>query len=191
MPNSSDSCARGHGQKTHLACHQFDYTCGIVATPFDASVDVTEAANRRTRIRVRRSHRSWFAHPVACFGVSDRIVNLFLKSDSGHALLSGLGRRRFTPGAAITFAFNGRPPVFNLTVPLDGVPPTGRIKSRSRRCVGPTRARRYPLLALVVTTDARSGSFILGDVRGDRSGWRVTRAFAEEAVPSFHDARTG
>ena len=28
-----------------LGCHHFDYTCGIVATVFAASVDVTGAAN--------------------------------------------------------------------------------------------------------------------------------------------------
>ncbi len=29
LQNRPDFGERGHGQKTHLSCHQFDYTCGI------------------------------------------------------------------------------------------------------------------------------------------------------------------
>ena len=43
LPNQPDSGDRGHGQKTHLDCHQFDYTCRIVVTSFAAPVDVTGA----------------------------------------------------------------------------------------------------------------------------------------------------
>ena len=52
--NQLDSGGRGHGQKTHLDCHHFDYTCGIHATSFDAPVDVTGAANGWVRF-LRRS----------------------------------------------------------------------------------------------------------------------------------------
>jgi hypothetical protein len=54
----------------------------------------------------------------------------------------------FHADVAITSAFNGLPSVFDLTAPLDGVPPTWRIKSMSRRCVGPER--RCPYLMIVV-----------------------------------------
>ena len=45
FPNQPDSGDRRRGPRTHVACHQFDYTCGIVANSFAASVDVTDAAN--------------------------------------------------------------------------------------------------------------------------------------------------
>ena len=45
----------------------------------------------------------------------------------------------FHPDVAIMFAFNGRPPVFGLTAPLDQELPTWRIKSMSLRRVGPER----------------------------------------------------
>ena len=43
LPNQPDSGDRGHGKKTHLACHQLDYTCRIVDTAFAPEVDVTGA----------------------------------------------------------------------------------------------------------------------------------------------------
>ena len=42
-PNPPDSGDRRRGHKTHLACHQFDYTCETIATAFAAPVDVTGA----------------------------------------------------------------------------------------------------------------------------------------------------
>ena len=61
LSNQPDSGDRGHGQRTHLVCHQFDDTCGIVATAFDAWVDVTGASNGWKQTRVDRSHRRVFA----------------------------------------------------------------------------------------------------------------------------------
>ena len=46
LPSSPDSGDRGHGRKMHVACHRFEYTCGIVATAFDAWVDVGAIARR-------------------------------------------------------------------------------------------------------------------------------------------------
>lgn len=43
LPNQPDFGDRGHGKKTHLACHQLDYTCRIVDTVFAPEVDVTGA----------------------------------------------------------------------------------------------------------------------------------------------------
>ena len=43
LPNQTDSGNRRRGQKEHLDCRQFDYTCGFVAKSFSASVDVTGA----------------------------------------------------------------------------------------------------------------------------------------------------
>lgn len=48
----------------------------------------------------------------------------------------------FHADVAISSAFKGLPSVFDLTAPLDGVPPTWRIKSLSRRCVGGVSKRR-------------------------------------------------
>jgi hypothetical protein len=45
LPGQPDSGDCGHGRKTHGACHQFDSTCGIVATAFAAPVDVTDAGS--------------------------------------------------------------------------------------------------------------------------------------------------
>ena len=44
-PNSPDSGDRRRVQKTHLACHQFDYTCETIATAFAAPVDVTNGTS--------------------------------------------------------------------------------------------------------------------------------------------------
>ena len=59
------------------------------------------------------------------------------------------GMQPFHADVAITSAFNGLPSVFDLTAPLDEVPPTWGIKSMSRRCVGPERASilRFPASA--------------------------------------------
>ena len=57
LPNQPDSVDRGHGKKTHLACHQLDYTCRIVDTAFAAEVDVTGVVNDIVLRRVGRFHR--------------------------------------------------------------------------------------------------------------------------------------
>lgn len=79
---------RRHGQKTLLACRQFDCTRGIVAPSFAPSVDVTGAANGRTQSRVDRSRRSEFASGFGGFEVSDRSIDRPDEPDSGRALLS-------------------------------------------------------------------------------------------------------
>ena len=71
-PNQPDSGDRRRGQKSHLDCHQFDYTCGFVANSFAASVDVTGAVWEYFQFRSGRSHRRRFAHHDAEFGVLDR-----------------------------------------------------------------------------------------------------------------------
>ena len=57
LPNQPDFGDRGHGKKTHLACHQLDYTCRIVDTAFAAEVDVTGVVNDIVLRRVGRFHR--------------------------------------------------------------------------------------------------------------------------------------
>ena len=57
LPNQPDFGDRGHCKKTHLACHQLDYTCRIVDTAFAPEVDVTGAVNGWVQTRVGRSHR--------------------------------------------------------------------------------------------------------------------------------------
>ena len=60
----------------------------------------------------------------------------------------------FHADIAITSAFNGLPSVFDSTTPLDGVPPTWRIKSTSLRCVGPEQLSELRFATSVVTTEA-------------------------------------
>ena len=90
MPNQPDSGDRRRGQKEHLDCRQFDYTCGFVAKSFAASVDVTGAGSNCQRKYSGRSHRNRIGHQVAVFGLSDRGFDRWCKSDSGHALLCSL-----------------------------------------------------------------------------------------------------
>ena len=94
---NTDFGDRGDGKKMHLACDHFDYTCRIVATAFDASVDVTDAANGSKETCVDRSHRLRFAHLVAGCGVSDKTIDRSHKSDSGHAHLSYLNELHYVP----------------------------------------------------------------------------------------------
>ena len=61
--------------KTHVACHRFDDTYGIVATTFAAPVDVTGAVKDNVTVRSGRSHRSSLADHVAGFRVLNRTVN--------------------------------------------------------------------------------------------------------------------
>jgi len=57
LSNQPNFGARGHGRKTQLTRHHFDYTAGIVAIALDAPVDVTGAVNGKVLTRVGRSHR--------------------------------------------------------------------------------------------------------------------------------------
>ena len=56
LPNQPDFGDRGHGKKTHLACHQLDYTCRIVDTVFAPEVDVTGAGKALLFGKVKRIH---------------------------------------------------------------------------------------------------------------------------------------
>ena len=59
LPNHPDSDSRGHGQRTHFARHQFDYTCGIVATTFAAPVDADRSTlTARARFGVPYEEKS-------------------------------------------------------------------------------------------------------------------------------------
>jgi hypothetical protein len=78
------------------------------------------------------------------------------------------GLERFHAAVAITSPFNRLPSAVELTAPLDGVPPTWRIKSMSLRRVGPEQGSELRFLAPVVTTDS-----VHGDVTGAADGWVV------------------
>jgi hypothetical protein len=85
------------------------------------------------------------------------------------------GLERFHAAVAITSPFNRLPSAVELTAPLDGVPPTWRIKSMSLRRVGPEQGSELRFLAPVVTTDACKGWHVLGAWRCDRSRGRLGR----------------
>ena len=87
-----------------------------------AWVDVTGAVSTWEETCFGRSRRNRIGHPVAVFGLSYRnYFDRWYKSDSGHALLSEFGLGRFHADGTITFAFDGRPRVVDLTALLDGV----------------------------------------------------------------------
>ena len=79
LSNQTDSGGRWHGQKSHVACPQVEHTCRIVATAFDASVDVTGASQCSlfgpTKLRfLALVTRSWLSCANGCLKDSDELM---------------------------------------------------------------------------------------------------------------------
>lgn len=125
--NQLDSGNRGQGQKMHLACHQFDYTCGIAAALFAASVDVTDAVSNCERNYSVRSHWNRIWRQAAVSRLSDQRFDRWYKSGQGHALCV-VSAGAIAGADAINTSLTARAPVFNLTARRDHVLPTRCIK---------------------------------------------------------------
>ena len=115
LPNQPDFGDRGHGKKTHLACHQLDYTCRIVDTAFAPEVDVTGAVYGPRLRRVGRFHRRELRYQI----LKCRLEILVRLRFDGHEFPLGgnttrwecaAGTRRFSedshPGARVPSKLN-------------------------------------------------------------------------------------
>lgn len=93
------------------------------------------------------------------------------------------GLKPFHADAAITFRLIEPSSVVELTVSLEQVPPTWRIKLMSRQRVGPERRSELPLPASIVTTEECRRSLVPAVGRSDRCFQRRNANYRRRPSP--------